>query len=542
MANTNVTPRQRWDTLHKNGPFPLKLFLETKLEKKAVMLDAIDRYNDATLEIQRLLADAAHNNEGFRSIGSKWSMSAIAHHEDRMHFNAYMNLKFEISDEELHPDSTFKRENLYFLQCGNQIKEISGYLENRGKSLKTTGASNGQTIAGCISTGVHGSAIDVGSVQDYVVGLNLITGPNPEDIVYLERHSKPALNDKLPTTINAKIIRNDGLFNAALVGLGSFGFIHGVVIEAEDQYLLQRYVRKIKKETALKLAETLDFENSKFKIPTELDANGNGKRPYHYKVFINPYGNESEYVIEAIYKKPYDPLYKEKYGDPIPFMKEFIYRDLIYLLIKISERFPKAIPKFIKALNKTIMPDEKKGGVKKDIVGKLSEIFWDAGYQGRAFACSFGVDHRDSRRALKVLTKLTRDEGPVPGIFAMRFVKESDGLLAFTKFPYTCMVEIDGIQWKKSRKLISLEEYATRMIEVLKAEGIPFTIHWGKNAKWGFPNLAQHMYGMDVNKWKDYRSALLSKEMAKVFSNNFIETLGLDEFEKDAPLDLIASL
>ncbi|MBL4664058.1 MAG: FAD-linked oxidase [Flavobacteriaceae bacterium] len=542
MATTKETPRQRWDTLHKNGPFPLKRFLETKLEKKAVMLEAIDRYNDGAVEIQRLIREAVLHNEGFRSIGSKWSMSSIAHHEDRMHFNANMNLKFQISNEEMHDNSQYKHENLYFFQCGNQIKEISRYLENRGKSLKTTGASNGQTIAGCISTGVHGSAFDVGSVQDYVVGLNLITGPNTEDIVYLERHTKPALNGVIPNTIHAKIIRNDGLFNAALVGLGSFGFIHGVVIEAEDNFLLKRYVRKIKKETALKLAETLDFENSKFKIPTELDANGNGKRPYHFKVFINPYGNETEYVIEAIYKKPYDPLYKEKHGDPIPFMKEFVYRDLIYLLIKISQRFPKAIPKFIKALNKTIMPEEKSGGAKKDITGKLSEIFWDAGYQGRAFACSFGVDHRDSRKTLDVLTKLTRDEGPVPGIFAMRFIKKSDGLLAYSRFPYTCMVEIDGIQWKKSKKLISLEEYATRMIEVLQANDIPFTIHWGKNATWEFPGLAQHMYGMDVNRWKEYRSALLSKEMAKVFSNNFIESLGLSEFEDDAPLDLIASL
>jgi len=542
MATTKETSRDRWDTIHKNGPFPLKLFLETKLEKKANLLAPIDRYNDAAIEIQRLLSEALDNNEGFRSIGSKWSMSSIAHHKDRMHFSAYMNLKFEISEDEMHSDSSFQRENVYLFQCGNQIKELSQYLENRGKSLKTTGASNGQTIAGCISTGVHGSAIDVGSVQDYVVGLNLITGPHPEDIVYLERHTKPALSDVLPTKMNAKIIRNDGLFNAALVGLGSFGFIHGVVIEAEDAFLLQRYVRKIKKETALKLAETLDFANSKFKIPTELDDNGKGKRPYHYKVFVNPYGKEKEYVIEAIYKKPYDPLYKAKYGDPIPFMKEFVYRDLIYLLVKISQRFPKAIPKFIKALNKTIMPEEKSGGVKKDIIGKLSEIFWDAGYQGRAFACSFGVDHRDARKALNVLTKLTRDEGPVPGIFAMRFVKKSEGLLAFTKFPYTCMVEIDGIQWKKSKKLMSLAEYATRMIEVLQENNIPFTIHWGKNANWEFPNLAEHMYGADIKQWKEYRSALLSEEMALVFSNGFIKKLGLSNFDVAAPEDLIASL
>ncbi|WP_203295778.1 FAD-binding oxidoreductase [Luteirhabdus pelagi] len=537
MATTTITQRTWWDTLHKNGRFPLKWFLSTKLEKKEYLPNAIDRYNDAAKEIQRLLKQALDSGEGFRAIGSKWSMSSIAHQKDRMHFNSYMNIKMAISANEVHANSPYKAENLFFLQCGNQIKEISLYLQEKGKSLKTTGASNGQTIAGCISTGVHGSALDVGSVQDYVVGLNLIIGPNAEDILYLERESKPVLNNLIPKKLRAKIIRNDALFNAALVGLGSFGFIHGVIIEAEDAFLLKRYVRKIPKETALKLSDTLDFKNSDFKIAGEVDANGKPLRPYHYKVFINQYSKEKDYVVEAIYKKPFDPKYKEKYGDPIPFMKEFVYRDLIYLLIRISEKFPKAIPKFVKALSNTILPKEE-----KPIVGRLSEIFWDAGYQGKAFACSFGVDHKNASKALEVLTKLTRDEGPIPGIFAMRFVKKSEATLAFTKFPITCMIEIDGIQWEKSKKLISLEEYGKRMIEVLQQHNIPFTIHWGKNAAWNFPKLAKHMFPENSEKWTKARSAILSKEMAEVFNNDFLRKLGLDTYHEDDFQHLIASL
>lgn len=538
MATTTSENRQRWDTIHKNGPFPLKRFHKTRLEKKSIMPSQWDRYNDAADEMRRLIKDADDNNEGFRSIGSKWSMSSIAHQEDNMHFNARMNIKMAIDDNWVHPLSVYETENLFFVQCGNQIKEISRFLEKQGKSLKTTGASNGQTIAGCISTGVHGSAIDVGSVQDYIVGINLIIGPNPEDIVYIERNSKPALTDAFATKINARVIRNDGLFNAVLVGLGSFGFIHGVILEAEDHFLLQRYVRKIDKATALKLADTLDFENSTFRIDEQTDpVTGKPLRPYHYKIFINQYNDEGEYPIELIYKKPFDPKYQEKHGDPVPFMKEFLYRDLIYLLIKISETFPSVIPKFIQALSNAILP---KG--EKTIVGKLSEIFWDAGYQGKAFALSFGVDHTQSSKALEVLTKLTVDEGPVPGIFAMRFIKKSDGLLSFARFPFTCMIEIDGIQWEGNNRLISLEQYATRMIEVMQQHNIPFTIHWGKNADWGFPGLVQHMFPGDADKWMEYRSALLSKRMAKLFSNEFLTTAGLAGFNDQADPDLIASV
>nr|MCH9660810.1 FAD-linked oxidase [Bacteroidota bacterium] len=405
MAKTTTTPRTRWNTLHKNGPFPLRFFLSTKLEKKGIMPIALDRYNDAANEIRLLLLAALNNNDGFRSIGSKWSMSSIAHHKDRMHFSANMNIKIGIQDSDLHADCSYQSANLHLLQCGNQIKEVSHYLENLGKSLKTTGASNGQTIAGCISTGVHGSAIDEGSVQDYVVGLNLIIGPNPQDVIYLERHTSPALSDDFAAKLNARVIRNDALFNAALVGLGSFGFIHGVVIEAENHFLLSRHVIKVKKVDALALADSMDFINSPIKIPEQVDENGDPLRPYHYKVYINQYSDDDTLPVELMYKKPFNPNYKQEFGDPIPFMKEFIYRDLIYVLIKISETFPKVIPKFIEALSNSILPKED-----KVIVGKLSEIFWDAGYQGRAFACSFGIDNTHATKALELLSKLTKDE------------------------------------------------------------------------------------------------------------------------------------
>ncbi|WP_149303089.1 FAD-binding protein [Pareuzebyella sediminis] len=537
MARTTKYTLKEWDTLHNNGPFKLKALYKTKLEGSGIMPSKIDRYNDAAQEIRRLIGEAQGSNEGFRAHGSAWSMSNIAHQGDRMHFNAHMNLRSHFSGQEIHETSPYKAENVFLVQCGNTIKEISAYLEAHGKSLKTTGASNGQTIAGCISTGVHGSAFGVGSVQDYIIGINLIIGPNEEDVVYLERHTKPVLTDAFIQKINARVIRNDGLFNAALVGLGSFGFIHGVVIEAEDLFLLKRYVRKIDKNTALELAEGLDFENSPFKIEEETNDQGQGTTPYHYKVFINQYSKEAnEYVVECIYKKPY----RQSYPDPFPIIKQSIYGDLINLIISISRKFPKSIPAFVKSLEKTILP-----AVDEVTTGTLSETFWDAPYQGPAFACSFGVDHSDSAKALKVLTELTKTDGPIPGIFAMRFIKQSEAILSFAKFPITCMIEIDGVLWKKSRKLISLKEFSRRMIIALMDNDIPFTIHWGKNADWGFPNLVSHMYGEKADTWKAYRSALLSKDMQLLFSNDFLKTLGLfseEEENEEALEDLIASL
>jgi len=540
MARTTKLSLDEWDTLHNNGPWELKTLYKTKLEDPRLMPSDLDRYNDAAQEIQRLLTEAKNKNDGFRAYGSAWSLSHIAHQKDRMHFNAHMNTYFSFKDQDLHHLSPYDASNIFLFECGNVIKEISEKLDRHGKSLKASGASNGQTIAGCISTGVHGSGIKVGSIQDFVVGLNLIIGPNPGDIVYVERDSKPVLNDMFVQKIRSKVIRNDGLFNAALVGLGSFGFIHGVVIEAQNLFLLKRYVKSIDKDLAIKLSETLDFSDFTT-IPEEV-KNGKGNSPYHYKVFINQYRDQDpEYVVELMYKKDF----KLNYPDPFPVIKKSVYRDLVNLAVWFGAKVPKVIPTFINALRNSILPE-----VDAESMGTLAEIFWDAPYQGPAFAISFGVPHDKSGEALKVHSKVSIDEGPVPGIFAMRFIKKSEATLSFARFDKTCMIEIDGVLWNEQDKLGSLNGLSREMMKALHENEIPFTLHWGKNADWSFAdddwdadNLADYMYGDDANTWREYRSALLSPEMQQLFSNRFLKECGLDNAAPvDDPEDLIASL
>lgn len=534
MAQTTIRQIAQWDTIHNNGPFPTAELLSTSNSKSQDVPSPIDRYNEASDEIRRVLQETVDRRMGFRAFGSRWSLSSIAHHSDRVHFNALMNLKFSIRPQDVHHTSSYQSTNLFFMQCGNTIKEISEFVAKRGKSLKTTGASNGQTIAGCISTGVHGSALNVGSVQDYVVGLQLIIGPKQKDVVYLERHTRPALADAYIKQFKVRIIRNDDLFHAALIGLGSFGFIHGVVVEVEDQFLLQRYIKKIPQKQALKLATTLNFDGTTTFLPGEVDAQGKGLRPYHYKIFVNPYSDDEEYVVELIYKKPY----RERYPNPLPKIKKAVYTDLITLFMKIAQRKPKRIPKLIRILSRgdSIMPR-----VDAKTIGTVGETFWDAQHKGPAFACAVGIDHKDAAKAMKVLAIMTR-QNPIPGIYAMRFVKASTATLAFTQFPVTCMLEIDGVNWEPKGNIISLNTFSRRMLETLEANQIPFTIHWGKNAHWSKANLAVDMYGGKVQQWLKMRSALLTKTMCKVFSNDFLKTLGLDEHLSGMGRDMVANL
>ena len=138
---------------------------------------------------------------------------------------------------------------------------------NPKRSLKASGASNGQSIAGCSSTGTHGAAFNVGAVHDAIVGLHIVTGPDRH--VWLEKKSNPVASDEFIKWLGAEPIKDDDIFNSAVVSFGSFGFIHGMLIETEPVFLLEQFrTGNIVYNDALKLAmNDLDFSGI-LNVPT----------------------------------------------------------------------------------------------------------------------------------------------------------------------------------------------------------------------------------------------------------------------------------
>ena len=183
-------------------------------------------YNAMTDAIQAFLGKAIAENKTVRALGGGWSFTKVAA-ADWILNTKMLNMLFPIRNtQSLSLQYKGTPNNLLFAQCGNSIQELNNWLKQNNRSLKTSGASNGQTITGCFSTGTHGSAIDTGSVQDFIVGMHIITGP--ENHIWLERESYPVVSDALIQKFQTKLVADDDLFNAALVSFGSFGFIHGV--------------------------------------------------------------------------------------------------------------------------------------------------------------------------------------------------------------------------------------------------------------------------------------------------------------------------
>jgi FAD/FMN-containing dehydrogenase len=118
-------------------------------------------------------------------------------------------------DNETHVTTDYVsiKDRLVFVQGGVMILDI------HKASPHKTGSADGQRIAGAINTGVHGSAIGNGVMEEYVRGIHIVLPGN--DHVFIQRSTDRVITHDFTEWLDgARLIENDDKFNAAVVGLG----------------------------------------------------------------------------------------------------------------------------------------------------------------------------------------------------------------------------------------------------------------------------------------------------------------------------------
>lgn len=469
--------------------------------------DEYFRYNDTSATIQtQLIAKCLAENKRLRVIGSKWSLSKIPYTEDYTVDISSLNLSLPLVDSDKHLSNNESIDDFFFFQSGRKIKSISNHLAKHNKSLSTSGASNGQSISGALSTGVHGSTIDFGSTQEMVVGLHIITDTNKS--IYLERESMAILSESFAQKIKAKVMRDDNLFNAALVSLGSVGFIYGVLLKVEDNFLLDRHIVPISEAKAIDMIIQDDYSDLS-------SVTNNKNRPFHYKLYANPYSKIGDVVAEVMYKKAFGP-----YKSPLRAIKESYFGDVPKLIGKLRKLSRNLVKHLANLLETEIFPNPRESIV----TGTLAEMFYDTGTRGSVFGIAIGTDKKNVQKVLNFL-KTTIAKHSIPGMIAIRLVKGTQATMGFTRYPQTVIVEIDGVQYNGLAKHMEL------ICNSLQSSKLDFTLHWGKNADWK-PSLVKYMYSSQgkpyIKEWKKSRKKILSSKMRGVFSSEFIEkNLGL---------------
>ncbi|HEY7492843.1 MAG TPA: FAD-binding protein [Candidatus Tectomicrobia bacterium] len=471
--------------------------------------NALEEYNRVTKELQDLIGEAVRTGKSLRAMGSSWSLSTVGVTEHRLVNTKNLSLAFPLDDTVVSPAYAGDRTKLRFLETGSEIGQINHYLFEHGLSLKASGSNNGQTLVGAVSTGTHGSAFKFGSTPDFVVGIHLITGPSTQ--VYLQRASYPVVEPGFAAALGAELKNDDTLFNAALVSFGSFGIIHGMLIETRELFLLHAYRSFRKFDAGLQQAmTTLDFSGLNLPRPaSEL---------YHFQVYFNP--NEGTPPEEAAVSLMFEGPWTEEYEPPVWDNAEpgpgASGLEIIAALIG-------AIPEPLTELAKPTLSAQIRAHLKPyAITGTFKDLFRGEKAEGKLFVSDIGIPLSRSLEALSIAFDTYANFGTLlPMDCMMRFVKGTKALLGYTQFDPTCTLEIDAPDTPEMR------QYANAVWTNLEQAGIPFTMHWGKFNWFLTPARVQNMYGENVQRWIASRESLLSPEVRQVFTNDFLRSVGL---------------
>lgn len=491
-----------WRNWHETVSQPIRRFEVGRNGDESQ--STIAQYNATASRLRDLIREATDTGVSLRAVGGGWSFTRVAATDGILLDTQRLNYRFNLGPEALAPgyDASIRP---VLLQCGISIADVNKYLARRGQALRTSGASNGQTIAGALGTGTHGGAIDVGAVQDYVVGIHIAA--TPDETLWLERSERRVLSDTALTALGARRINDDELFDAARVSFGSFGLVLGVVIEPDPLYFLHAFRDRVTLNPALwDAVQTMQFGGASLPGPA-------GRRPYHLELNHNPYESADAAMATVMLRESQKPP-----GAKAPKLDGGIGKgdSLLDAIGVVTDTWDGVTP-FAALVFKAAYQAFPKAG----FAGTPGEMFKDTSTRGRSASSAMGLPLEHAQAALQLAREAVLKH-QAPALVAMRFVKAGRSTLGFTMHePVTCILEVDGAH---SDRTFAAQAQTWR---VLEQKGIPYTFHWGKmndldavrvRARWGTARVQQ---------WVAARQRILPTDAARrVFANAF--TLLLD--------------
>jgi hypothetical protein len=180
------------------------------------------------------------------------------------------------------PDGVVPKSYLARLKGGTVLKQLNrdilptlGETDEPapGRGLVNMGAWDGQTIAGAVNTGTHGTGLELGAVSDSVRSVEIATVPEARSgvpIVQLFRiEPESGITDREKFEADAgdhemRLIQDNDVFHSAVVGYGCMGNVYHYTLEVTDSYWVEEVP------TVRRLESAYDgFEDPKIATPEE---------------------------------------------------------------------------------------------------------------------------------------------------------------------------------------------------------------------------------------------------------------------------------
>jgi FAD/FMN-containing dehydrogenase len=490
-----------WTNFHGTVTVPIKGLWKISNPSAAASLDNM---RATAARIQGLIRDAIQQKVRLRAVGSRWSFSEVAAAKDGWALQtSSLNHDFVIGKSVVAPEYGGDPKELVFVQAGTSVAEINLKIEkaDRRRSLRTMGASNGQTVAGLIGTGAHGSAIDLGAAEGEVMGLQLLTGTRN---LWLEDPDRPVMSKGFAALLGAELVRDKLLFRAALVSLGALGIVHSVMLRTVEIYLLRSFLRKMELAKIEPAMNSLDFSGVDLPVP--------GKRPYFFQVVVNPDPKETVAYVTTRYKEECPVTYK---ADPSLKSGYEPGNDLPAVFSTLVTLAPQLTPALVKlAMSQQLAPFENK-------LKTPGETYTYTSSKPGSAGASVAVPAKRLSEALALARAAFKTVPGAPATFACRYAVGSPGLLSFVQYERTCILDIDGVENPKTRLVMEAVRTAFDQAK------FPYSQHWGKLNSLTRDRV-RASYGGKVDEWNKARAQLLpTAEERFVFSSDLLATAGL---------------
>ena len=458
----------------------------------------------AAKAVQHWLAAAAAAGRRVRPLGAGWSPSNVNIASDSwlLHTRRF-NRCFRINPDDVRPGIDAR--TLMLVEAGALVDEVSDKLEVQGRSLWTSGAGNGQTFAGACATGTHGSMVTRGGIQDHIRAVQIVT---PEGIHWIEP-ATGVMNDAFVATTGSTPLRDDGLFAAAQLPVGSLGVVTAMVVDSVPKFLVRpiQNLRKVDR-AALDWLAAGDFR--RFSAAYALDQD-----PDFVQMIVNPYKPfKRPAMLRFLYREPW----RDDYQRATPGQLGAGY-DALSLLGRLLNDYPWARG----ALLQLAMKQGYAAGPDVDappVYGSWGEGLDTHRPLADLFNASVTIDRADLARAFELICAVYARHGGST-VVTVRFMERAQGLLAPARFPHNAVIDFDG-----PRSQRTADAYA-RVVECLDAERIAFTRHWAKSCRLDAARVAAD-YGEGFRRWRAARDRLLPDPAHRVlFGSEVLDGLGL---------------
>lgn len=476
------------------------------------LLTGFDMFRGAGESLDSLIRQARDAGKRILPIGSGWALSRINITDGWLINTKLLNGCYDVGErffDDAYPADT--RRNIVLAQAGMQIAELNAFLElqprdeSYRRAIQAAGIGNGQTVAGAVSGNTHGAQITFGAMPDFVAGLHVATGSGRT--LWIEKASKPVMNEDFVAMLGAELIRDDDVFKAAMVSFGTFGIIAAMAIETAPIYQLL-------------FPPIVDIPYAELKA--KLD--GFGERPptdiYHYEFIFDPYSRDQIAMETSAPKVPYEP------NVPTP-KPRWIMRDKngyapgVDILRPLGLLRPFIPPGLVTKFEFKAYRENALLGAVRGTPGQLytASIYYLEGYIESAYAVSV----KDAAATIDISSEVARAMR-LPSINQVRLCRGSEATLGFTQHePIAAVFEFGMINDKR------FPEFERRLDAAFRDANIRYTMHWSKNSGLDAEKL-DYTYGpTKIASWKAARRRVFGgdESLMKMFESDVLCETGL---------------